>query len=212
MLFSSLDFNCLGRDTMSSGMRGVLFLFERWRNWVIEQSIGMAKVTQWICRRPGPALTPSDSQSCSIAREKPPLLEVPRGFISMAAFPHAQSPHPTIAAGNHAASRVSSLTRSWRNTPNYCGCVLHDCNVSWHFQAVSFFEKGISTRRVERLIFQTWKLSFAPLGVGEAWTRCLVGDWRSPPGHVRLLSLWRPVAETCTCACTSTHTHTHTLH
>lgn len=162
--------------------------FKRWVNWVQELSIGMDKVTQLIGSQPG--------QHCLLWLSKQfphpgkvPTAGAPPGFISKAAFPH-RAPPPHHRCGKLCCEPCIFFDTlcSWRNTPNYCGCVLRDCNVSWHFQDVSFFEKGISTRRVEQLIFQTRKLSFALLGAGEAWRHCLVSDWRSPHGHVWLLS------------------------
>lgn len=145
------------------------------------------------------------------------MLELQAGFISKAAFLHTL---PSPATPHHCCRKLCfepciffDTLCSWRNTPNYCGCVLRDCNVSWHFQDVSFFEKGISTRRVKRLIFQTWKLSLAPLSAGEAWTHCLVGSIRRPGFTLWACSAafpWGGLLRMCKRVCTSTHTHPHT--
>lgn len=114
-----------------------------------------------------------------------PLLKLQTGLVSKTAFPqsfpHHRPPHHYCCSRSCCGLCIFFDTLcSWRNTPNYWACVLRDCNVSWHFQDVSFFEKHISTRRVKRLIFQTWKLSLAQLSAGGAWTHCLVSSVRRP--------------------------------
>ena len=65
---------------------------------------------------------------------------------------------------------------------------------------------------MEQLIFQTWKLLFALLRAGEAWTHCLVSDRGSPHGHVWLFSLWKIFGWKCANVCAHLPTLTHTLY
>ena len=126
-----------------------------------------------MCSQPAPA-----QHSFGLPKQSQQL-ELLLGFLSQGAFLHRLL-HPITRKWCCEPCIFSDTLCSWRNTPNDCDCVPHDCNVSWHFQDVSFFRKGISTRRVKQLIFQTWGLSFALLDATEAWTCCLVSDSRWP--------------------------------
>lgn len=172
---------------MNYRMHVTLISLKRKRNWVREQSIAWSK--PWSC------FAARSCFLCSLHRAK--VMLPPRKCLSCSSCrqdlfqrqPFHGAPHPHHYRPPHHCCCSRSCCRlciffdtlcSWRNTPNYWACVLRDCNVSWHFQDVSFFEKRISTRWVKRLIFQTRKLSLAQLCAGGAWTHCLESSVRRP--------------------------------
>jgi hypothetical protein len=146
------------------------------------------------------SLQPPQGQSDATTQEMSQLLKLQAGVVSKAAFPqsfsHRRPPqHCCCSRSCWGLCIFFDTLCSWRNTPNYWACVLRDCNVSWHFQDVSFFEKRISTRRVKRLIFQTRKLSLAQFCAGGAWTQCLVSSVRRPECALMGMVSRSPLAE-----------------